>query len=717
MREKESMKRLALALCFAALAVSACVRPVLQVSPVDSQWTLVEARDWRTRAPGLIGKHVELHGNLSTQFLVDPGSEFSNTGAMRDTNYKDVLATVLFDQISGEQIAWMAKNNCHVTGVSVPADLEGHPLRACEGVYVRGVVEVVGAGPVLDMIDISCKSRAGGVAVRRNCDDWNDQGATRILRDWSRSTQVHHASAVALAAAQHDSAGALAVATLNAQEALGARTGTSAAADTGWMLVAASDWRTRAPGLIGKRVELSGDLSTQPLLDPRSSLSNRGAMRGQIRRQILAIVLFDQISNEQVTWMARNACLITCKGVFVRGLVVIVGAGPVLQMIDVSSESRAGGGAATPVLAAPAPKVQEVPASETDVPAAGDSGWTLVQSGDWQTRAPRLIGRRVELSGNLRTQLYVDPNDSFSNTGTMIGPGFRQIFATVLFNQISTEQASWFRTNNCLQTCEAVFVRGVVVSGQRGPVWREPACRSPQPPPRCAAQSETPPVLQMSDISFESRAGGVAVSMVRLDTTHGLTPAVQKQLLPPGGVPERHRDLNMQRGMIHGPARQADFETSYRSIRDTRLLNVFANYPWNNGGNEWPRVALVVEEQPAGGTGEFEHARGGQKITDRCWRLRARLWTGPASSQDIAPFNWCLSEMRSDVAYNDVALWGRSPHGAPTSRTLGPIPPFTPVPTLQYGDGLRGDTIMLGNILLDMSFGLGMPDGRVWIVQ
>src|SRR2546422_3716816 len=256
MREKESMKRLALAFCFAALAVSACVRPVLQVSPVDSQWTLVEARDWRTRAPGLIGKHVELHGNLSTQFLVDPGSEFSNTGAMRDTNYKDVLATVLFDQISGEQIAWMAKNNCHVTGVSIPADMEGHPLRACEGVYVRGVVEVVGAGPVLDMIDISCKSRAGGVAARRNCDDWNDQCATRILRDWSRSTQVHHASAVALAAAQHDSAGALAVATLNAQEALGARTGTSAAADTGWMLVAASDWRTRAPGLIGKRVEL-----------------------------------------------------------------------------------------------------------------------------------------------------------------------------------------------------------------------------------------------------------------------------------------------------------------------------------------------------------------------------------------------------------------------------------------------------------------------------
>jgi len=384
--------------------------------------------------------------------------------------------------------------------------------------------------------------------------------------------------------------------------------------------------------------------------------------------------------------------------------------------MDVSSESRAGGGAATPAVAAPAPKVQEVPASETGVSAAGDSGWTPVQSRDWRTRAPGLIGRRVEVSGNLSTLIYVDPHDGFSDTGWMRDAG-NKLLVTVQFDQIGNEQVAWMRTKNCSQTCEGIFVRGVVMSGQRGPVWREPACRSQQPPPRCAAQSETSPVLQMIDISFESRAGGVAASMVRLDTTHGLTPAVQKQLLPPGGVPERHRDLHMQRGMIHGPARQVDFETSYRSIRDTRLLNVFANYPWNNGGNQWPRVALVVDEQPTGGTGKFEHARGGEKIMDRCWRLRARLWTGPDSSQDIVPFNWCLSEMRFNVAYNDVALWGASTYGVQPDRTLGPNAPFLPVPTLQYRDGLHGDTIMLGNILLDMSFDLGMRDNRVWIVQ
>src|SRR3989454_3153350 len=208
------MKRLALALCLAVLAVSACARPVLQTaSPaVCSGWTLVEESDWRTRAPGLIGKCVELHGNLSTQFYVDPGSSLSNTGWMRGTNYRfgqDFLATLSFAQISNEQAGWFRTNKC---------------LETCVGVFVRGVVVIVGAGPVLEMIDISFKSRAGRVAA----------------------------------------AATLAVPALNAQEAPAARTGTSAAADTGWTLVPASDWRTRARGLVGQRIEVAGDLSILP---------------------------------------------------------------------------------------------------------------------------------------------------------------------------------------------------------------------------------------------------------------------------------------------------------------------------------------------------------------------------------------------------------------------------------------------------------------------
>src|SRR5438128_8584077 len=546
---------------------------------------------------------------------------------------------------------------------------------------------------------------------------------------------------------------ALAAPALDAQAAPPApQAGASAPADSGWTLVQATDWPKRAPGLIGKRVELFGNLS----VDPSSGFSNTGVMTGHIRRRIVATVSFDRISHEQVTWMTQNNCLLTCRGVFVRGVVVIVGAGPVLRMIDISFESRAGGVDSTVALAAPALNVQAAPATQTGASAEADSGWTLVPARDWRTRAPGLIGRPVELSGDLSTQFYVDPHDGFSNTGEMRGTSWRDPLATVRFDQISTEQAWWFRKNNCLETCVGVFVRGTVVSGQRGPVWREPACRSQQPPPRCAAASESPPVLQMIDISFESRAGGVAVSMVQLDSAHGDTPAVEKQLLPPGGVPTtlgpsavtqmpaptpesdtgtiwqrmqahslamRQRDHNMAKGMIPGPERPANFETSYRSIRDTRLSKVFANYPWNVGRNEWPRVALVVEEAPTGGTGTLGSLRAGQQIKDRCWRLRARLWTGPASSQDIAPFNWCLSEMRFNVSYNDVAFWGMTPktsmseHNTGPERTLGPNPPYLPAPRFHYDNASYSDTIMLGTILLDMSFGLGMPDGRVWIVQ
>src|SRR5205809_6279082 len=188
---------------------------------------------------------------------------------------------------------------------------------------------------------------------------------------------------------------ALAAPALDVQAALEPRTGSSAQPDSGGTLVPASDWRTRAPGLIGRRVELSGNLYTQPP-GGRSSTSsiigqmrfnNIGQMRGAIRGQVLATVSFDQISDEQIEWMARNGCLLTCAGVFVRGVVEMVGAGPALQMTDISFESRAGGGAATLALAAPA----------LDAPgAAAASRSRLVQASDGRTLAPGLVCRTRE---------------------------------------------------------------------------------------------------------------------------------------------------------------------------------------------------------------------------------------------------------------------------------------------------------------------------------
>src|SRR5436309_286447 len=141
------------------------------------------------------------------------------------------------------------------------------------------------------------------------------------------------------------------------------------------------------------------------------------------------------------------------------------------------------------------------PQTVAATPAA--AGWTLVPASDWSARAPGLVGNRVEVSGNLSTQLMVNPRSSFSNTGWMRDAGNKEL-ATVLFDQIGDAELAWMRKNRCSQTCAGVFVRGVVMSGR----------------------GSRAPVLRMIDVSFESRAGGAAASMVQLDSGHADTPAV-----------------------------------------------------------------------------------------------------------------------------------------------------------------------------------------------
>jgi len=63
------------------------------------------------------------------------------------------------------------------------------------------------------------------------------------------------------------------------------------------------------------------------------------------------------------------------------------------------------------------------PQTVAATPAA--AGWTLVPASDWSARAPGLVGNRVEVSGNLSTQLMVNPRSSFSNTGWMRDAGTR----------------------------------------------------------------------------------------------------------------------------------------------------------------------------------------------------------------------------------------------------------------------------------------------------
>jgi len=189
-----------------------------------------------------------------------------------------------------------------------------------------------------------------------------------------------------------------------------------------------------------------------------------------------------------------------------------------------------------------------------------------------------------------------------------------------------------------------------------------------------------------------------------------------------------------RRAIIRGPERPANFETYYRGLRDTGLSNLFAKSPYKNSSTSWPRVMIVIEEKPkfnGGMPSEYFH-NSGKTETDYTWRFHATVWTDAAHSIDIAPFNWCFSEMRYNTPYSEVPIWGRTPklnvpppEGSPapplpagTQPAASPIAPKYPLPeSPEYHRLFHYNTIMAGNLLLDMGFNYNRPDGRVWFVE
>jgi hypothetical protein len=187
------------------------------------------------------------------------------------------------------------------------------------------------------------------------------------------------------------------------------------------------------------------------------------------------------------------------------------------------------------------------------------------------------------------------------------------------------------------------------------------------------------------------------------------------------------------RAIIRGPERPANFETYYRGLRDTGLSNLFAKFPYKNSRTSWPRVMIVIEEKPkfnGGMPSEFWHSSS-KTETDYTWRFHATVWTDATHSIDIAPFNWAFSETRYNTPYSEVPIWGRTPklnvpppEGAPalssTQPTASPsaVAPKYPLPeTPDYHRTFHYNTIMVGNLLIDMGFNYNKPDGRVWIVE
>jgi hypothetical protein len=328
--------------------------------------------------------------------------------------------------------------------------------------------------------------------------------------------------------------------------------------------------------------------------------------------------------------------------------------------------------------------------------------WTVVTPAEWRTRAPQLVGKYVEVFGGMWTLGIINRKSSFSNNGSLIDSTGKEV-GRVLFDQVADEVIQWTYKAECKIGCKNVFVRGIVAD--------------------VSTTGNKDIELRVIEVSNESKTGAAAAGSAALAMLSAKDPDAKKPLLPMAGATV---------SVFHFGDPPVT-ETTYRNIRDTELNKIFANAPWNMGSTMWPRVAIIVENQ---GASDLNRTKYGDEVRNVCYRLRAKIWTGPAASQDVAPFDWCLTEMHYDtpvinssgatglrVVFTDLPLWGMSPKSMMSNQntgpevTTGPNPPYIPVPRFHYDDGGHSDVIMLGNLMRDMSFSHGVPDGRVWIVQ
>jgi len=527
----------------------------------------------------------------------------------------------------------------------------------------------------------------------------------------------------------------------------------------GYIAVEGAQFIPNGPGLIGKHIEIAGDFmapmgvavgNTNPYL--RGFLFEPGNPK-----KLWAAVSFDKVDQEDIDWMTSHLCSRTCPGVFVRGTVA-AGAGSlaVLELSEVSASSKAVRGATpsdlrpvasapmkstlpvTPQAGVPAPSRPATAVATIQPPTGGRGPFLPVQATQFVSKAQSLFGKDVEIGGAFRTPMLIRAGDtSVMGSGEFVDPDHPgTTYAQVTFAWADQDDIQWIVHNHCYQVCRGVFIRGTVVTTKQFPT----------------------PVLALTEISFDSKSGASAAGSQAAESIAAKDRAgAAKSVLAPGTIPEKpswegwaqwrnpgappndpnksvwenmtaHADFKRQQShdqglaLFRGPDRPPELETSYRSVRDTGLWQIFQQPAFNGQGfkPEWPRVALVVEEKPKhdrpdamtfGFDAKFE--------SDLCWRLHARAWTGPAKSEEIAPFNWCLSEMRFNVAYSDYSSWGASltmstDQTGPT-RTLGPTPPGQPLPGKPYTDLGSFESIMVGNMLLDMGFDNPHSDPRVWL--
>jgi len=351
-----------------------------------------------------------------------------------------------------------------------------------------------------------------------------------------------------------------------------------------------------------------------------------------------------------------------------------------------------------------------------------------------------LLNKDVEVAGDITLPRMMGPK----SVGTMVDKASGKVLVQLVAKPGSPALGYLIGGDRATKT-QGVFARGKIVMVKDHPM----------------------PVLDLTDVSKESKVQAAAAGKARVESiTNKDKEGLVKDVLPPHTNPsgeaakawldrvpttspsfnraksvwenmEAHAkwrgqaEADDRRAIIRGPDRPADFETYYRGVRDTGLANLFAQSPYRNSSTSWPRVMIVIEEKPkfsGGMPSEYFHSSS-KTDTDYTWRFHATVWTDATHSIDIAPFNWAFSEMRYNTPYSEVPIWGRTPKQnvpppagitvSPTTQPAAvPIAPKTPLPdTPDYHRLFHYNTIMVGNVLLDMGFNYNRPDGRVWFVE
>ncbi len=373
-------------------------------------------------------------------------------------------------------------------------------------------------------------------------------------------------------------------------------------------------------------------------------------------------------------------------------------------------------------------------------PASADVQYISLTPTEFAEKAADLLNKDVEVAGDIQVPAMLSPK----SVGTMVDKTSGKVLVQLIAKP-GSPALQWLVGGDRKTKSQGIFARGKVVM----------------------VRGYTVPVLDLTDISKESKVQAAAAIKARVQAiTNKDAEGLVKDVLPPHTNPSDaaakawldrvpttspsfdraksvwdnmkvHANWRLQaeaddsHAIIRGPARPANFETYYRGVRDTGLSNLFAQSPYRNSSTSWPRVMIVIEEKPKfNGSMPSEYWHSNTKTeTDYTWRFHATVWTDATHSIDIAPFNWCFSEIRYNTPYSEVPIWGRTPKlnvpppkGSPalsgTQPSATPIAPKYPLPeTPDYHRLFHYNTIMVGNVLLDMGFNYNRPDGRVWFVE